>query len=156
MANTFDVRGAKDKLIELLQGTPGLTAVVDGAPESMPTTATAWVTIGDLVQPVQGQAYGGRFQLAINLIVEIGFVVNFDEASAEDAVGDAISNITRRIHQNRQGTVNGVTVMLGGTVQKMELPRAAANPSDYLQMAGSEVRRYPIAIEITQYENLGT
>lgn len=152
---SFNIRAAKDNLILLLAGTPGLQAVLDGAPESMPSVATAWVTVGDLVEPVGAQASSGRYRLVINLMITIGFLVAGNEESAEDSVADALSEIARRVAQNRIGTVGGVTSMLGGSVQTMGLPRAAAGPSDYIVIAGSEARIIPVAIEIHQYENFG-
>jgi hypothetical protein len=151
---TFDVRAAKDNLILLLTDTPGLQAVRDGAPESMPTVATAWVTIGDLVEPVGAQASSGRYKLCINLLVTIGFVVASTEEGAEDSVADAVTEIVRRVAKNRVGTVGGVPAMLNGSIETMSLPRAASMASDYIQMAGQETKTYPLAIEITQYESI--
>lgn len=151
---TFDIRAAKDNLILLLAGTPGLEAVLDGAPESMPAKATAWVNIGDLVEPVNARASGGSYRLVVNLIVTIGFVVAGNEEGAEDSVADAVTAIVRRVAQNRVGAVGGVAPMLNGSIATMELPRAAALPSDYITIAGQESRVIPLAIAITQTETI--
>jgi hypothetical protein len=120
----------------------------------MPTTATAWVTIGPLVEPERRVTAGGPYLLAVTLLLTIGFSVAGNEANAEDNIADAISAISRRIAQNRINTVGGVAPLLGGTVKNVELPRPAAGPADYLVMAGSEVRAYPLGIDITQYETV--
>lgn len=150
---TLNVRAAKDNLILLLTGTTGLQAVLDGAPESMPAQATAWVNIGDLVEPVAAYASSGLYQLDINLIVVIGFVVETNEANAEDSVSDIITEIVRRVARNRLGaTINGVTSLLNGSVANMSLPGPADMPSNYVRMAGEETRAYPLAIQVSQQE----
>lgn len=151
---TLNVRAAKDNLILLLTGTTGLQAVLDGAPESMPAQATAWVNIGDLVEPVRPATSGGNYQLDINLIVVIGFVVETNEANAEDSVSDIVTEIVRRVARNRVTTINGVAPMLNGAVATMALPGPAAMASDYISMAGEETRAYPLAIRVTQYETI--
>jgi predicted RNA-binding protein with TRAM domain len=153
---TLDVRSAKDNLILLLEGTPGLQGVVDGAPESMPYQATAWVNVGDLVEPVNAIASSGLYQLDINLIVVIGFVVETNEANAEDSVSDIVTEIVRRVAQNRVTTVNDVTPMLNGSVARMNLPGPAAVTGEYVTMAGEETRTYPLAIQVSQQETIAS
>lgn len=151
---TLNIRAAKDNLILLLTETPGLQAVLDGAPESMTAQATAWVTVGDLVEPVRPVATGGLLQLDINLIVVVGFVVETNEANAEDKVADIVIEIVRRVARNKRVTVNGVAAMLNGSVSDMHEPGAAGMASDYIRMAGEEARIYPLAIQISQRETI--
>lgn len=151
---TLNIRAAKDNLILLLTGTPGLQAVMDGAPESMPAQETAWVTVGDLVEPVRPATAGGNYQLDINLIVMVGSVVETDEARSEDTISDIITEIVRRVARNRLTTINGVAPMLNGAVQTMGLPGPAAVGSDYIRMAGEDTRAYPLAIQVTQFETI--
>jgi hypothetical protein len=148
----FDLKGAKNALITLLEGTTGLQEVFDGAPESMPTRTAAWVIVGDLIGPPQSATSGGQYELTAHLIVTIGFVVGDAEEDAEDRTADDITEICRRVLQNRIQTVSGVTAMLNGTVKTMQPPGPAAMPSDYVMIAGQEARVYPMAIEIKQRE----
>lgn len=151
---TFDLKGAKNALIALLDDTTGLQAIYDGAPESMPTKTAAWVNIGDLIGPAQSVASGGLYELTVHLIVTIGFVLEGNEDIAEDYIADALTEITRRVLQNRTHTVSGVTPLLGGTVKTMEPPGPAAMPSDYVTIAGQPSRIYPLSIEIKQRESI--
>jgi hypothetical protein len=150
----FDLKGAKNALIALLDDTPGLQAIFDGAPESMPTRTAAWVLVGDLIGPAASVASGGLYELTAHMIVTIGFVLEGAEDIAEDNVADAITEITRRVLQNRTQTVSGVAPLLGGTVKTMEPPGPAAMPSDYVTIAGQAARLYPMAIEIKQRETI--
>ena len=147
---SFGVKAAKNNLITLITGTTGLQAVYDGAPESMPTKTSAWVTLGDVVQPAQAVASGGLYELTTHLIIVIGHAVEGAEEVAEDYVCDAVDEIIVSILTNRTHTVNGVAPMLGGTVKTMDPPGPAAMPSDYVTIAGQPARIYPLAIEIRQ------
>lgn len=151
---SWDLQAAKTGLVALLQGTPGLQQIFDGAPASMPTRTAAWVVVGDLVGPPRPATGGGVYELTVNLICTIGFVVGGDVQAAEDDVASAIVEIARRVLQNRLYTVSGVAPMLNGSVKTMEPPGPAAMPSDYITMAGSEVRAYPMSIQIQQRETI--
>lgn len=151
---SIDLAAAKDALITLLGGTTGLQAVYDGAPESMPTRTSAWVTIGDLIGPAQSVASGGLYEQTTHLIVVIGYAVAGTESTSEDYVASAVTDIIHRVIQNRTHTVGGVTPLLNGTVKTMEPPGPAAMPADYVTIAGQEARVYPLAIEIRQRETI--
>jgi hypothetical protein len=153
----FDVEAALNGLAELVRTIPAMEKVEIGAPEALAATITAWVTVGDpgVIQPY----VTGAYELPINLIVWFGYDIRGAEAAAEAMLADWISELTRRMIQNRAGPVTGnavtVTRNLNGSVDRMDLPQAAAGMADYTLMAGSEARTYPLGIRVAQRENLG-
>jgi hypothetical protein len=86
-------------------------------------------------------------------------VVEGSEQAAEAQLADWISELVRRMIQNRMRDVTGnavtVTPNLNGSVSRMDLPQAAAGVADYTMMAGQESRTYPLAIRIVQQETIG-
>ena len=151
---TFDVEAALEGLKALVQTVPSMESVQVGAPESLGTRISAWVTVGDPGEI--GSTVQGVYELDLMLICWFGYAVEGSEQAAEAQLGDYISELTRRLIQNRMGTVGGVTRNLNGSVDRLGLPRAAAGPADYTTMAGLEARTYPVGVRIVQRENLGT
>jgi hypothetical protein len=149
----FDVEVALNGLVALVATIPSIESVQIGAPESPPTRIEAWVTVGDPGEV--GSRITGVYELPINLIVWFGYVVEGAEQAAEAQLADYISELVRRMIQNRAGTVDGVARNLNGSVDRMDLPQAAAGVADYTSMAGQETRTYPLGIRIVQRENLG-
>ena len=164
---SFDLEAALNGLAELVRTIPAMESVQIGAPESLSNRIAAWVTVGDPGgigpngEPTAGTwAVQGVVDLDVNLIVWFGYVVEGSESAAEAMLADYISELVRRLVQNRQGTVTGnsvtVTRNLNGSVDRLGLPQAAAGIADYTLMAGAETRTWPIGIRITQREALGT
>jgi hypothetical protein len=149
----FDVEAALNGLAALVATIPAMESVQVGAPESLSSRIVAWVTVGDPGEV--GPRVAGVFELPINLIVWMGYAVEGSEQAAEAQLADYISELVRRMIQNRAGTVDGVTRNLNGSVDRMDLPQAAAGVSDYTSMAGQEARTYPLGIRIVQRENIG-
>lgn len=149
----FDVEAALNGLAALVTTIPAMESVQVGAPESLTAQISAWVTVGDPGEV--GSRVVGVFELQLNLICWFGYAVSGAEQAAEAQLGDYISELVRRLIQNRAGTVDGVTRNLNGSVTRMDLPQAAAGMSDYTSMAGQEARTYPLAIRIVQSENIG-
>lgn len=149
----FDVEAALNGLAALVATIPAMESVQVGAPESMTSRIATWVTMGDPGEV--GPRVAGVYELPINLIVWFGYVVEGSEQAAEAQLADYISELVRRMIQNRAGTVDGVTRNLNGSVDRMDLPQAAAGVSDYTSMAGQEARTYPLGIRIVQRETLG-
>ena len=149
----FDVEAALNGLKALVETVPAIEAVRIGAPESLTNRIEAWITVGDpgeIAPMVQGV-----YDLDLSLICWLGYVVEGSESAAEAQLADWLTEITRRLIQNRMETVDGVTRNLNGSVERMGLPQAAAGVADYTNMAGAEVRTFPIGIRIVQRENLG-
>jgi hypothetical protein len=149
----FDVEAALNGLAALVTTIPAIESVQIGAPESLSTRISVWVTVGDPGEV--GSRVVGVYELPLNLIVWMGYVVEGNEQAAEALLGDYIGELVRRLISNRAGTVDGVTRNLNGSVDRMDLPQAAAGVSDYTSMAGQEARTYPLAIRIVQRENIG-
>lgn len=149
----FDVEAALNGLAALVTTIPSIESVQIGAPESLSHRIAAWVTLGDpgIIEPEMN----GIYVLPINLIAWFGYVVEGSEGAAEAQLADYVTEITRRMIQNRAGTVSGVTRNLNGSVDRMDLPQAAAGISEYTLFAGAEVRTYPLGIRVIQRENQG-
>lgn len=154
---SFDIEAALNGLANLVRTVPAIETVQIGAPESLSHRIAAWVMVGDPGEI--GPRVTGVYDLDISLIVFFGYDVAGAESAAEAQLADYISELTRRMIQNRAGTVTGnavtVTRNLNGSIDRMGLPVAAAGISEYSLFAGSEVRTWPVAIRIIQQENLG-
>jgi hypothetical protein len=154
----FDIESALNGLAALISTIPALEEVQIGAPESLSARIATWVTVGDPgeIGPYVTQVY----ELPINLIAWFGYHVEGAEQAAEAQLGDFISELVRRLIQNRQASVTGNSIVvarfLNGAVDRMDLPSNAAGPADYTLMAGQEIRTYPIAIRVYQRETLGS
>jgi hypothetical protein len=152
----FDIEAALNGLAELVRTIPAMESVQIGAPESLTNRISAWITVGDPgeIAPRQTQVY----EMPINLVVFFGYAVEGSEQAAEAMLADWLSELVRRMINNRMRTVSGngidVTVNLNGSVTRMDLPQAAAGVSDYTMMAGLETRTYPIAIRVIQRETI--
>lgn len=149
----FDVEAALNGLAALIGTIPSVEDVRIGAPESLGSRIEAWVTVGDPGEI--GARVTGVYELDLNLICWFGYSVEGAEAAAEAQLADWVTEITRRMIQNRMGAVDGVTRNLNGAVDRMGLPQAAAGISDYTMMAGSETRTYPLGIRVIQREAIG-
>jgi hypothetical protein len=149
----FDVEAALNGLKALVETIVSVEDVRIGAPESLGNRIEAWVTVGDpgeIAPNVQGV-----YDLDLSLILWFGYSVEGAEGAAEAQLADWLTEITRRLIQNRMDTVDGVTRNLNGSVDRMGLPQAAAGIADYTMMAGTEVRTFPIGIRVVQREALG-
>jgi hypothetical protein len=80
--------------------------------------------------------------------------VEGSEQAAEAQLADYVTELTRRMIQNRIRTVGGVTRNLNGAVDRMDLPQAAAGVADYTLMAGAETRTFPLGIRVVQLETI--
>jgi hypothetical protein len=149
----FDLEAAMLGLVALVDTIPALERVQIGAPESLSNRIEAWVTLGD-PGIIEMERAGGVYRLPITLIVWMGYVVEGAESAAEAQLGDYVTDLTRRLMQNRKNAVDGVTVNLNGSVDMLGLPHAAAGASDYTMMAGSETRTYPLGVEVVQRETI--
>lgn len=149
----FDLEAALNGLKALVETIPSMESVQIGAPESLSYRIAAWVTVGDPGEITSRVT--GVYELDISLICWMGYVVEGSEQAAEAQLADYITELTRRLIQNRAGTVDGVTRNLNGAADRMGLPQAAAGVSDYAMFAGAEARTYPLGVRIVQQENLG-
>lgn len=149
----FDVKAALNGLAALMATIPELQSVNIGAPESQATLVEGWVMAGD-PEEIKAAASGGLYELSFNLIAWFSYSVDREETEAERTLSDFVTELTRRIIRNRLVTVDGVTVHLNGSVDRMELPRAAAGGSGFVTLAGQEKRVYPLGICVYQRETI--
>jgi hypothetical protein len=146
----FDVEAALNGLKALVETIPSIESAQIGAPESLSVRIAAWITLGDpgVIEP----EVTGVYMLPMNLVVWFGYVVEGSESASEAQLADYVTDLTRRMIQNRIGTVSGVSRNLNGSVDRMDLPQAAAGVADYTSMAGAEVRTFPLGIRVVQRE----
>lgn len=152
----FDVEAALNGLAALVRTIPAIESVQVGAPESLSARISTWVTAGD--PGVIAPRVTSTYELPMNLICWFGYVVEGSEQAAEAQLADWITELVRRIIQNRFQSISGnavtVTPNLNGSVTRMDLPQAAAGVADYTMMAGQESRTYPLAIRVIQQETI--
>lgn len=146
----FDATAALEGLKALGETIPMVEAVQIGAPESGNTRTGMWVTMGDPGEITTRAT--GIYQLDFSLIAWWRYTVEGSEQAAEAALGDWLTELTRRLIRNRMETVGGVTRNLNGSVDQMGLPQAAAGVADYTMMAGQENRVFPVGIRVIQRE----
>ena len=150
----LDVEAALVGLKDLMDTIPDLQAVRIGAPESLSTQVEGWVTVGDLEEEVATRTAGGPYEMAINLICWFGYDVEGAEEAAERELSQYVTQVTRRLIQNRMRTVDGVAADLNGSVHRMGLPRPSAVPAAYAMYAGREVRLQTLAVLIALAEHV--
>jgi hypothetical protein len=146
----FDATAALEGLLALVMTVPSVEAGQIGAPESGNERIGVWVSMGD--PNVIESRVTGVYEFDYNLVIYWRYTVEGAEGAAEAALGDFLTEITRRVIQNRIGTVDGVTRNLNGSVDRMGLPQAAVGGADYSMMAGAEQRLYPLGIRVVQRE----
>jgi hypothetical protein len=147
----FDATAAMEGMLALGLTIPSIEGGQIGAPESANTRIGLWVSMGD--PNVIESRVAGVFEFDFNIIVSWRYVVEGSEQASEAALGDFLTELTRRLIQNRKGTVGGVTMNLNGSVDRMGLPQAALGGADYALMAGQETRVYPVGVRVIQREN---
>jgi hypothetical protein len=146
----FDATAAMEGVLALALTAPSIEDGQIGAPESGAVRIGLWVSMGDL--NVIESRVAGIYEFDFNVILQWRYTVEGSEAAAEAALGDFITELTRRVIQNRIGTVDGVTRNLNGSVDRMGLPQPALSGADYALMAGQENRIYPLGIRVIQRE----
>jgi hypothetical protein len=148
---SFDVKAAKEGMLQLLRTFSGLEQVLDGSPESLPTTTVAYVTAGrPEIRMMATQAY----RLDVQLLVTFGYFVAGQEEAAEDKLCDGLTELFDKVLRNRSENVTGntitVTPMLNGSVTSMDPPEPVFGPDGYANFAGQEFRLHPIAVRVSQ------
>jgi hypothetical protein len=147
----FDATAAMEGMLALVLTVPNVESGQIGAPESANERIGLWVSMGD--PNVIESRVTGIYEFDFNIIISWHYVVEGSETAAESALGDFLSELTRRLIQNRNHDVDGVARNLNGSVDRMGLPQAALSGADYAIMAGQENRIYPVGIRVIQLEN---
>lgn len=155
----FDSPSAIAALGDLLRTIPGIEDVNVGAPESLSTRTSCYLTFGDARTAPRATQ---RYRRELDLIVIAGYVVEGHEDDAEAMIGVVGDELLRRVLQNRVGTVTGtyqgnaitVTPMLNGTVESVDEP-GPVQVSEYAIFAGQEARLRASVVCIYQSESIG-
>lgn len=155
----FDGPAAIAALGELTKTIPGIEDVKVGAPESLATRTSVYLTFGrDTTTARATQVY----RRALDLVVIAGYVVQGAEADAELLVGVVGDELAGRVLANRVAAVSGtyqggsiaVDPMLGGAVESMDEPGPVETP-EYVVYAGQEVRIKAWVVTAYQQDTIG-
>jgi hypothetical protein len=161
VTGTFDVDAAIGGLAEILATITEIDSVRVGTPVDLPSKLCAWVALGE--PELIGSTTVGIIDIHVALIIWLGYRITGASgtarlaaiAEAERATARVLVEIVRRVNRNRYQAVDGVALLLNGSVDRMELPRAAVGGPDYAMMSGQEGRLYPLGVPIVQREPMG-
>lgn len=137
----FDSAAVAGALVDVLEGLSGMGAVQIGAPESVGTRVSAYVTMGG--QEVLRKATGviqrqGRFYCMLV------YRVDGAEATAETTLMGLVDAFLQALFAD---------LTLAGTVQALEVTSAAADEPEYQLRAGKEYREYPVIVTVVQRDS---
>lgn len=137
----FDTVGPLNYLYSMTQGLTGMQSVFKGVPLSLPTTVSAYLTVGG--QRVYYKATD-LLQKEQRYMVTFGYSVAGGAAPAEEGMTLLIDRFTYALYADQT---------LGDTVHTAELDFTLADEPQYQGIAGANVRRYPIVV-ITYQQRL--
>lgn len=133
----WDAEAGLDALVALLQSIPGMQSVRVGAPETLPTTVTCYVTLGG-VRPFDKALQ--LLQRDTNYLITWGYRVAGAEANAERKLCEFVDQACEKLYTARK---DDASPLKGVTVNA-----TLADEPQYQAIAGQEVRRYPIIVTI--------
>ena len=134
----FNSGGVASALVTLLEGLSGMGDVQIGAPESMSTRVSAYVTLGSQ----QGtRKTTGTTQRETRFFVMLAYRVDGAESTAETTLMSLADAFMVAIDADKT---------LGGVVVDAVANSQAADEPDYQLRAGKEFREYPIMVIVTQ------
>ena len=125
-------------LVTLMSGLAGMGSVQIGAPESMPTTVSGYVTLGSQ-QAVRKTT--GTTQRETRFFCMLAYRVDGAEATAETTLMGLADAFMVALDADKT---------LGGVVHDAVANSQAADEPDYQLRAGKEFREYPIMVVVTQ------
>jgi hypothetical protein len=118
----------------ILEGLTGMGTVTVGAPEAIPTTVGAYVTMGS--QTTEREA-AGVFRRSTRFFVLFAYRVDGAEATAETTMMGLVDAFVGAIYAD---------LTLGGTALAAAVDSMAADAPDYQMRAGKEFREYPVIV----------
>ena len=134
----FNSGGVARALVTVLEGLSGMGDVQIGAPESMSTRVSAYVTLGSQ----QGtRKTTGTTQRETRFFVMLAYRVDGAESTAETTLMSLADAFMVAIDADKT---------LGGVVVDAVANSQAADEPDYQLRAGKEFREYPIMVIVTQ------
>ena len=126
-------------LVTILTGLDDMGSVQIGAPASIGTRVSAWVSLGS--QRTLRKATGVVQRETRYLCMLVYRVDNTNESTAETTLMALVDDFMDALHAD---------LTLGGTVLALEAHSLAADEPDYQLRAGKEYREYPIVVVTTQ------
>ena len=128
-------------LVTVLESLSGMGNVQIGAPESLSTRVSAYVTLGS--QTTTRKANGIK-QRETRFFVMLAYRVDGAEATAETilmGLADAFMNAL------------DADLTLGGVMVDLTADSQAADEPEYQSRSGKEFREYPIMVTVTQRDS---
>ncbi len=135
----FSSKAVANKLVAILETVSGVNLARKGIPESQAVLLEADVTKGsdELGRKTAGVVYrDARF------LVTFFYRLDGDEASAEDALMDAVDDFLAKLYAD---------LTLGGLSAETSVDTSQADSPEYQPRAGREFREYPVAVIVRQY-----
>lgn len=125
-------------LVTVLEGLNGMGNVQIGAPESMTTRVSSFVTLGSHQSQ---RKTNGIMQRLTRFFVMFAYRVDGSEATAETTLMGLVDDFMNAIDNDKT---------LGGVVYDATAESQAADEPDYQLRAGKEFREYPVIVTVTQ------
>ena len=139
----FNTAAALSAVTAKVQALPGLQRAYVGEPESFGNKVAAYVAVGG--QRQASRTAGGYIRQEARFMVVFVYRVRGAEQDAETTLAGLVDALVRAFEGDKT---------LGGAVESCELDRSLADMPEYLDFAGQEYRRYPVAVVTTQSETI--
>jgi hypothetical protein len=135
---SFDSLAPANRLVSVLTSLSAVNSAQIGAPESVSTRLSAYVTMGS--QGV-GRKTTGTTQRQTRYFVMFVYRVDGDETAAETALMQTVDAFMAALYAD---------LTLNGTGTDLEAASLAADEPEYQLRVGKEYREYPIVVTVTQ------
>lgn len=135
-----------DALVTMVTAISGVQTVFRGAPESLPTRVSAYVTLGG--HTIDSDEFHGLERVARYLVV-FGYRVMGAESTAEATIAAAVDAFEVAFFAARlAGT--GLFATATTQVEDGGLDVSGADSPEYAVYAGQEYRLYPLLVTVSQ------
>lgn len=134
----YNSGGVANALVTVLEGLDGMGNVQIGAPESMSTRVSSFVTLGSHQSQ---RKTSGTMQRLTRFFVMFAYRVDGSEATAETTLMSLVDDFINAIDNDKT---------LGGVVFDANAESQAADEPEYQSRAGKEFREYPVIVTVTQ------
>jgi hypothetical protein len=131
----FNLEAPLDKIKAHAAASTGVEAAIVGSPASLGYQVTASVTLAGFSARPDDFDAEGQHQ---DYLVEFGYDTGGDVDAAERAICKAVPSLKDRIDHD---------VTLGNTVVRASVDGRLAGTPEYVAVAGSEIRRYPVLVQ---------
>ena len=135
---SFNTQSVADELVSVLTSLSAVHSAQIGAPETVNTRLSAYVTMGS--QTVARKT-SSTTQRTTRMFVMFMYRVDGSETTAETALMDVIDAFMNALHAD---------LTLNGTCTDLEASSNAADEPEYQLRVGKEFREYPVVVTVTQ------